>query len=70
MVLTVLAFFLHQVLEYTDTQFQACRKKLGSKVHLWESLRVYIRLLIFESMEHLFRFATDPDHYPVQLKPP
>lgn len=35
--LTLLAFFLHQIQELTEPLYQACRKKHGSKQHLWES---------------------------------
>ena len=47
--LTLLAFFFHQIFELTDRQSQACRKKFGSKRHLWEKLRAYIEILIFDT---------------------
>ncbi len=40
--LTLAAFLFHQIFELTDRLYQACRQKLGSKVHLWETLRSYI----------------------------
>jgi len=58
--LTLLAFFFHQIAELTDKQYQLCRKKFGSKKHLWEKLRGYIDLLIFESWEKLLDFALTP----------
>lgn len=58
--LTLLAFFFHQIFELTDTQYQACRKKLGSKKNLWEKLRAYIDLLIFETWEQLLTFVLTP----------
>lgn len=58
--LTLLAFFFHQIAELTDLQYQACRKKCGSKKHLWEKLRSYIDLLIFESWEQLLLFVLTP----------
>jgi hypothetical protein len=61
LLLTLLAFYFHQIFEHTNTLYQTCRKEYGSKRHLWETLRVYIRLLIFETVAHLFDFALDFD---------
>ncbi|RMD55142.1 MAG: hypothetical protein D6828_04585 [Nitrospirae bacterium] len=61
--LTLLAFYFHQILELTDRLYQACREKFGSKRHLWENLRVYIRIIVFNSFEHLLDFALDPEKY-------
>lgn len=55
--LTLLAFFFHQIAELSDSQYQACRKKFGSKIHLWETLRAYISLLLFDTWERLMEFA-------------
>ena len=61
--LTVLAFLFHQVAELCDIAYQACRKKAGSKRSLWEKLRTYINLAVFESHEQLLRFYVDRDRY-------
>ena len=61
--LTVLAFFLHQIQELTDPLFKACRKKHGSKRHMWECLRSYIKAFIFDDWEHLLEFSLNPSHY-------
>jgi hypothetical protein len=58
--LTLLAFFFHQIAELTDKHYQACRKKFGSKRHLWEKLRSYIDLLVFATWESLLEFALAP----------
>ena len=68
--LTLLAFFFHQIFELTDHLYQACRKKFGSKRNLWETLRAYIRLLIFETWEHLLDFALTPRKYNLSFRPP
>ena len=39
---------------------QACRKKFGSKKHLWEKLRSWIDIIIFETWEQLLAFALAP----------
>ncbi len=61
--LTLLAFYFHQIFELTDITYQACRKKFGSKRYMWETLRVYIRLLIFGSWQQLMEFALKPRAY-------
>lgn len=58
--LTLLAFFCHQIFELTDGQYQACRKKFGSKRHFWEKLRAWIDILLFETWEKLLSFALAP----------
>lgn len=58
--LTLLAFFFHQIFELTDRQYQACREKFGSKKHLWEKLRAWIDIIIFETWEKLLEFALAP----------
>ena len=58
--LTLIAFSFHQVFELTDKLYQACRAKFGSKRHMWENLRAYINLLVFESWEDLLAFALNP----------
>jgi hypothetical protein len=61
--LTLLAFFFHQIFELTDRHYQACRKKLGSKKHLWETIRSYIKIIIFDSWEMLLEFVLVPTSY-------
>ena len=45
--LTMLAFFYHQIVELTDPAYQACRRSLGTKRLLWETFRVLICDFIF-----------------------
>jgi hypothetical protein len=52
-VLTLLAFYFHQIFELTDKQFQDCRVAYGSKQQLWGILRVKVRFLLFDSWEDL-----------------
>jgi hypothetical protein len=61
--LTLLAFFMHQIFELTDQLYKACREKLGSKKHLWENLRSYIKLIVFDSWELLLQFVLKPSRY-------
>ena len=64
--LTLLAFFFHQIFELTDRQYQACRKKFGSKRHLWETLRAYIKIIVFDTWESLLAYALEPVIYRYQ----
>jgi len=66
--LTLLAFFFHQIFELTDAQYQACRGKFGSKKHLWETLRAYIKILVFDSWESLLFYALKPTIYRLVLR--
>lgn len=69
--LTLIAFLFHQVFELTDRLYQACREKFGSKVHLWETLRSYVKILVFTTWEMLLEFALDPVKYQLtMLQPP
>jgi hypothetical protein len=61
--LNMLAFFMHQIFELTDTLYQACRRKLGSKKNLWDHLRVSIRILIFPDWETLLRRVYAPSDF-------
>jgi hypothetical protein len=51
--LTMLAFFYHQIFELTDPAYQLCRRSLGSKRLLWETFRVLIRYFIFGTWNDL-----------------
>jgi hypothetical protein len=67
---TLIAFTFHQVFELTDKLYQACREKFCSKRFMWEKLRAYIDLLIFESWEDLLVFTLNPKEYIQWAKPP
>lgn len=61
--LTLIAFAFHQVFELTDALYQTCRKHFGSKKNLWDHIRAYFRLMIFETWEDLLNFTLNPEHY-------
>jgi hypothetical protein len=67
LLLTLLAFFCHQIAELTDGLYQQCRKRLGSKMELWGNVRAFLRSIIFESWEQLFSFVLNPKLF--QLTP-
>jgi len=51
--LTMLAFFFHQIFELSDPAYQICRRTYVSKTYLWETFRSLIRFFIFESWDDL-----------------
>lgn len=65
--LTLIAFFMHQIFELTDGLYQKCRVKFGSKRHLWETLRSYMKIIVFESWEFLLDFALKPTKYVLSI---
>ena len=63
--LTLLAFFCHQILELTDLSYQTCRKKFGSKRYLWEIFRGNVREFLFDSWTDFMDFILNPDDWEV-----
>ena len=63
--LTLLAFYFHQIFELTDGVYQACRTSFGSKSHLWENFRSTIRILVVDDWAHLMDLLLNPDKYEV-----
>ena len=51
--LTLLAFFYHQIFELTDPAYQQCRSAMRTKRFLWESFRGLIRYFIFSSWDEV-----------------
>ena len=58
-----LALYFHQVFELTDRIYQACRKKFGSKQHMWEKLRTAIAWFVFRTWDFLLNFVLTPTKY-------
>ncbi len=65
--LTLLAFYVHQIFELTDGAYQACRAKFGSKRYMWESFRGAIRSIVFNDWSTFYDFMLNPDHYEVRV---
>ena len=63
--ITLLAFYFHQIFELTDGVYQACRVSFGSKSHLWENFRATIRMLVVDDWAHLMDLLLNPDNYEV-----
>lgn len=52
--LTLLAFFFHQIFELSDPSYQLCRKRYVNKLALWETFRTLIIYFIFDSWNEAF----------------
>ena len=52
--LTLLAFFFHQIFELSDPDYQLCRKSYVNKMALWETFRTLIIYFIFDSWNDAF----------------
>lgn len=70
LLLTLLAFYFHQIFELTDPIFQECRKRNGSKINLWNKLRAFIEHLLFESWYQLLDFILNRNKPWAIPKPP
>ena len=64
--LTLLAFYFHQIFELTDGAYQACRKKLVSKRYMWEKFRSIISFFIMDSWEMVMDFVLNRESYKIQ----
>jgi hypothetical protein len=60
LVLNLLAFSIHQILELCDSGYQYCRSKFSSRKEYWNNLRSAIRLMLFRDFDHLLRNVADP----------
>lgn len=70
-ILTLLSFYMHQILELSDALFQHCRKRASAGFALWEELRVLFNRVLYDSWEALLYdflagFA-DPDPPPPKI---
>lgn len=62
--LNILAFFCHQIFELTDPLYQKCRSAFSARKEYWNQLRCTIRILVFNSWQHLLEFIIDPKANP------
>jgi hypothetical protein len=63
LLLNLLAFFMHQIFELTDSLYQECRRAFGSRRNLWDHLRSSIHILIFPDWETLLRRLLRPSDF-------
>ena len=66
-ILNLLAFFVHQILDLTDSLYQTVRyKKFTSRKEYFNQLRCTFRILLFRTWEHMLQYILDPPMF----KPP
>ena len=63
-ILIMLAFYMHQILEMTDTLFQWCRSITRTYKQLWTDLEVCFRHFLFDSWEHMLCFYAEKREKP------
>ena len=67
--LNLLAFFLHQIFELSDTLYQSARATFSAKVEYWKTIRAAFRLILFDSWENLLeRINSPPELTTIQRK--
>ena len=60
LVLNLLAFFIHQILELCDLSYQRARSKFSSRKEYWNQLRCTFRIILFQDLYHLLDYIFDP----------
>ena len=65
--ITLLAFFMHQILQMTDEVYKQCLAKFGSKKTFWSYLRSYIRIIVFDSWDLLILFTLNPSSHKIRI---
>lgn len=55
----LLSFFLHKVCEIKDKLFKKCYVKLGSRELIWQKLRDYAEVRVFDSFDKIFAFMVN-----------
>lgn len=68
-ILTVLAFYIHQIFELTDRLYKMLRNKVGTLKNVWMTLRVLFNRYIYESWNDMLLDAYDHDEY-IKTHPP
>ncbi len=59
-IFTLLAFYIHQILQLTDLLFQKTRAKIGTLKGFWNELRCLFNRFLYESWESMMEHAFDP----------
>lgn len=63
--LMLLAFFIDQILQKVNKLWNAALLKIGAKYRLWEKMRNFIDIVLFQSFESLYAFLSDPPQQPL-----
>ncbi|OGT42915.1 MAG: hypothetical protein A3F13_05825 [Gammaproteobacteria bacterium RIFCSPHIGHO2_12_FULL_40_19] len=52
-----IAFLIDQIQQYCCKYFKAALKKLGTRIRLWERLRMYFLLCFIDAWDELYALA-------------
>jgi len=61
--LTLLAFYIHQILELSDKLFQAVRKECGTLKGTWIMIRSLFNMFVYNSWEAMMEHILNSDDY-------
>lgn len=61
--LNLLAFYTHQILEFTDLLYQKCRQDFSSRKEFWNQIRCTFRFMVFESWEVMLEKIIGPPEF-------
>ena len=59
-ILNLLSFFIHKFCELKDKLFKKCHDKLGNEALVWQKVRDYAEVMIFDSFDRIFEFIANP----------
>ena len=58
--LNLLSFFIHKFCELKDQSFKKCYNKLGSKALIWQKVRDYSEVILFDTWHKIFEYILMP----------
>jgi len=58
--LNLIAFFIHQILELTDTLYQKCRKKIGTRLEFFNYMRAFMTMQIYKDWSQFLFYVYAP----------
>ena len=56
----LIVFLIHQIFELTDELYQMCRVKIGTRLELYNKMRSFLYIKIFEDWSELLFFLFNP----------
>lgn len=69
-VLNVLSFLIHMVCELKYELFRNCNNKLGKKSLIWQKVRDYVEVIVFDDWDGVFKFIYSGGGILVAIPPP
>lgn len=63
LMLNLLAFYMHQILELSDLLYQKCRQDFSSRKEFWNQIRCTFRFMVFGSWETMLEQIIGPPDF-------